>query len=318
MKNPTPPRTKLMAMSLGILLLFTGCGSTPEAATKASAAPLPNTVGSRPSTPTLLTVEAPGTEAFEGKASVIDVSNTSDGYIMVKYTGDKQKIKMQLTKAGGTTYTYDLFPDNQYDAFPLSDGDGAYTITINENISGTSYAQVDTAQFNVTITDPLSPYVRPNQYVEYAAGDSAVTKGETLAKAANSDLDVVTYVYDYVTGNIEYDYDFAATVSQFYIPDNTTTMSTGKGICFDYAVLMTSMLRSQGIPTQLVLGYAGEAYHAWISVYTPETGWIHDIIQFDGKNWVRMDPTFASTGGDNPEVSRYVGDGKNYNAMYFY
>jgi len=24
-------------------------------------------------------------------------------------------------------------------------------------------------------------------------------------------------------------------------------------------------------------------YHAWISVYTPETGWIDGIIHFDGK-----------------------------------
>ena len=34
---------------------------------------------------------------------------------------------------------------------------------------------------------------------------------------------------------------------------------------------MTGMLRSQGIPSKLVVGYAGTAYHAWISVWTEET-----------------------------------------------
>ena len=44
------------------------------------------------------------------------------------------------------------------------------------------------------------------------------------------------------------------------------------GICFDYAALMTGMLRSQGVPCKLVVGYAGTVYHAWISVWTAEHG----------------------------------------------
>ncbi len=40
-----------------------------------------------------------------------------------------------------------------------------------------------------------------------------------------------------------------------------------------------------------------ELYHAWISVYLDSVGWIDNIIYFDGKDWVRMDPTFAASGG---------------------
>ena len=54
-----------------------------------------------------------------------------------------------------------------------------------------------------------------------------------------------------------------------------------KGICFDYAALMTAMLRSQGIPTKLEIGYSGEVYHAWISTYIDEIGWV------DKRNTVR-------------------------------
>ena len=55
------------------------------------------------------------------------------------------------------------------------------------------------------------------------------------------------------------------------------------------------MLRSQRMPTRLEVGYMGDVYHAWISIYTKETGWVNGIIEFDGKNWELMDPTFASS-----------------------
>ncbi len=35
---------------------------------------------------------------------------------------------------------------------------------------------------------------------------------------------------------------------------------------------MTAMLRSQGIPTKLEIGYSGEAYHAWISTWIDGVG----------------------------------------------
>ena len=60
-----------------------------------------------------------------------------------------------------------------------------------------------------------------------------------------------------------------------------------KGICFDYAALMATMLRSQNIPAKMEIGYAnmeeGAVYHAWLSVYIKDIGWIDDLIEFDGK-----------------------------------
>ena len=50
--------------------------------------------------------DATGTVTYSGGGATIDASNTSNGYLMVKYTGSNQKIKVQITK--GTTYTYDL------------------------------------------------------------------------------------------------------------------------------------------------------------------------------------------------------------------
>ena len=124
-------------------------------------------------------------------------------------------------------------------------------------------------------------------------------------------------VYDYVTGNIVYDTELAANVPLGYIPDIDSTLERGKGICFDYASLMTALLRTQGIPTKLVVGYSGTAYHAWISVYLQEAGWVDKIIRFDGKSWSLMDPTLAAS-NHREDVKRYFGDGGNYIAKYFY
>ena len=90
-----------------------------------------------------------------------------------------------------------------------------------------------------------------------------------------------------------------------------------KGICFDYAALMTAMLRSQGIPSKLVVGYAGTTYHAWISVWTEENGWVDGAIFFDGHIWKRMDPTFASSGNRSDEIMDYIEHG-DYIAKYLY
>ncbi len=317
MLNSIKKIIKLVAVVLIFSLAFSGCTDALRQQTEIADSSTP-TGAMRDNSPQVVLPTADGTNAQTGAVSVIDMSNTNNGYVMVRYTGSKEKIKVQLRYEGGEPYNYDLKSTGEYEVFPLSEGDGSYTLTVNENIAGTQYATIDTAAFTVTLDNPQQPFLYPNQYVNFTAESEAVTVGSEIAQGAYADLEVVTDIYDYVTKNISYDYDKANNIETFYLPDVDETLELGTGICFDYAALMTAMLRSQGVPTQLVIGYAGQAYHAWISVYTPETGWIDNIIQFDGKNWVILDPTFASTGGSNPAIASYVGDGNNYNALFFY
>lgn len=102
------------------------------------------------------------------------------------------------------------------------------------------------------------------------------------------------------------------------MPDvDEISLSSGKGICFDYAALMAAMLRSQRIPTKLQVGYAGEAYHAWISCYVDEIGWVDNMISFDGKDWSLMDPTLAANNDVNTCKS-ILETGSRYIIMYTY
>ena len=97
-----------------------------------------------------------------------------------------------------------------------------------------------------------------------------------------------------------------------------TVLDSKKGICFDYAALMCGMLRSQGVPCKLVVGYAGTTYHAWISVWSEQSGWIDGVIWFDGTAWRRLDPTFASSGGSSKSILDFINKDENYTVKYLY
>ncbi len=291
-------------------VLPTGQASSKEAIAKGAK-------GSRDSTIRVLKPEASGVEVYSNADASIDASNASEGYVMVKYTGTAAKVRMLIETPAGNTYNYLMDLDGVYDVYPLSEGSGAYKIGVYENLHDDQYAAAFTQTVNVTLKDEYSMFLYPNAYVNFDANSKAVKKGQELASSANSDLEVVTNVYHYIIKNIDYDYDKAETVQSGYIPTVDDTLATGTGICFDYASLMGSMLRSQGIPTRLEIGYAGTEYHAWISVYTKDTGWIDKIIQFDGKNWTMMDPTLGSYANKNT-VKKYLNDDTYYQLKYKY
>lgn len=287
----------LLPILLCMSLVFCSCGaenkqSGGDSATKQSESSQ-NTKGSRDNTPVVLTGQADGTVTYGSEGVTIDASHISEGYIMVSYTGTNEKVKLQITGPDEVVYTYDLHGD--YETFPLTAGSGSYTVGVFENIEGTSYSTLFTQTIDVKIDDEFGPYLYANQYVNFNGDSKVVEKAEELSKPCNDDLDVIEQVYNYMISNFTYDYDKAESVQSGYLPDVDEVFEAQTGICFDYAAVMAAMLRSQRIPTRLEVGYAGDVYHAWISTYIEEQGWVNGIIQFDGKNWELMDPTFAST-----------------------
>lgn len=262
--------------------------------------------------------EASGEEVEDNGDCIIDYSNTSDGYVMVKYVKSTSKtIKAQVKGPAGNTYTYTL-RDGAYEVLPLTEGNGSYKITVFLNVTGNSYATVLSKTVAVKLSSQFAPYLRPNQYVNYNASTKVVKKAAALTKNCGSDIAKVKKVYKYVVKNFRYDKRLAATVKTGYLPNLNKVYRKKKGICFDYAAVMTAMLRSQEVPTKLVVGYTGNAYHAWINVYSKKKGWVTGAIYFNGKKWKLMDPTYASTGKSSKSIMKYIGNGRNYKAKYSY
>ena len=238
----------------------------------------------------VLTPKAPGDEVLDYGEAVVDISNVSQGYVAVRYSGNARKISIEITGKKDKTYKYFVNKTKQPVYFPL----------------------------DVKLKNRFLPFLYPNQYVEFTSETKAVKKAKELAKGKEDALSIVKSIYHYVVKNIKYDDDKAKNVQKGYLPSVDETLETKKGICFDYAALMTAMLRSQGIPTKLEIGYSGSVYHAWISTWLDEKGWIDNIIKFNGKSWELIDPTLAANNDNKDDVKEYVGDGDHYALQYSY
>lgn len=190
--------------------------------------------------PQVLTPQADGLKTFTADTAAIDISHTQEGYIMAKYTGFNAKPILQLTGTDGITYTYSLYKD--YSTFPLTSGDGTYQVGVYENVSDDRYTTLLSETFSVTLTDPLKPYLYPNQYVNFTADSLPVAKAEELADGASSDLDIISSVYKYIITHFTYDYSKASSVTSGYLPDIDEVFTSEKGICFDYAAVMTFLV----------------------------------------------------------------------------
>lgn len=260
------------------------------------------------------------------------VSKSSDGSVIIDYGGSASGIvKVSTTVAGspklcvivtspkGTQYKY-FYTDTTgvFQSFVLSEGSGTYKVGVYKNVTGTSYTTLYATSFTASLSSGTAPFLRPNFFIDYTSSTKAVKAAVTLCKGCGTELKKVDAIYYYVIKNFSYDYDKAATVQSGYRPVLDTVWDAKKGICFDYASVMAAMLRSQGVAAKLIVGYAGTAYHAWINVYTKETGWIEAVIFFDGDNWKLMDPTFASTGKASESIMKYINDPSHYTAKYTY
>ena len=246
-----------------------------------------------------------------------DASHTDEGYIMLEYMGTAESALVQISiPDGSATYTYPLFAGG-FKTFPLSCGDGIYTVTVFEPLVDDLYSVIYIAAVDVVLNDEFRPHLYPNVYVDYTPESSCTQLGIELSDESSGDLNYLELVYRYVIENITYDEEKAAGDLTNYIPDLKETLETGTGICFDYASLMAALLRSQGIATKLVFGYSGTVYHAWISVYLTEYGWCDNIIEFDGESWQLMDPTLGANNKAD-SVAKYIGDGTNYTEKYWY
>lgn len=223
---------------------------------------------------------ADGKITYDNKFVDIDASNTSEGYLMLKFKSNDEKskkiVRIVNTK---TNLNYDYYLDilNEYVTFPLTDGDGIYTVQVFQQVQ-TKYTLKNSAKIDVVIEDDIQQFTYPNYYVNYTSESKGVKMAEYLCENLKTDIEKAKEINNYVIENLTYDFNLAANMPIGYIPDLDRVITEKTGVCFDYAALLTAMLRSVGIPTKLMFGYVENVYHAWISMYTTELGWVDNII----------------------------------------
>ena len=218
-----------------------------------------------------------GTTALKNNGCEIDTSKASSGTIRVRQNGSTTKVKVLVYFNGSSKYyQYTIPTNNTWTSIPLQSGSGTYKVRFMKQVSGTSYTQMYSVTFQVGMQNANSAYLNPSQYVVYNSGSACVTKAKSLVAGAGSDAQKVSRIYSYIVNNISYDYNKMNNLPSGYLPNPDSTLSSRKGICFDYAALMAAMLRSQGIPCKLVIGNADGAYHAWNMVYVNGSWQLYD------------------------------------------
>lgn len=288
-------------------LFVTGCGSSDS--------------GGNPNEPPIfdplqvLVPEAPGKETIGSPPLILDISNQENGYLVASSQSDSSRTNLQLAAPDGVLYSYFLEPSEEA-VIPFSSGDGEYFITCYEQIDGSQYAALYSETLEITLKNEFYPFLYPNQYVKFTPESEASKLALSMLPEDATDIEALDEIYQYVTENIVYDDEKALTVEAGYLPDVDETLETGIGICFDYAALITAMLRSRDIPCRLQIGYSGDIKHAWIDVYIRSKGWVNKAIAFDGDTWTRMDPTFDSSSDGNDDILSYIGDGTNYTVQF--
>lgn len=266
--------------------------------------------------PKIKTGSFTGAKTVSNDIACADITSADMGVIKVTYSGECGKVKVRITK-NEAVYDYDLDPGGT--VFPLQSGSGTYNIKVLENVSGKTYAVALDEDFSADIKSEFAPYLVPSQYINYSQSDDCVYKAAELCAGKSGTVEKAAAMFGYITSNVKYDKELAASVKSGYVPDPDKTLESGKGICFDYASLFASMCRSQNIPAKLVMGYVrGNVYHSWNEIYTEESGWVTVDIFLKGSGWELLDPTFYASASDKSAVAEYIGDGSDYSAIYYY
>lgn len=207
-------------------------------------------------------------------ANSAQIVNENNGTVKLTYQNDYDvKIKLLVQLTGGTQYKYDIPKGSVSINIPMTQGNGDYKFILCRNITGTRYAVMQTVSITQKLANDNSAYLSSNYILNWDSTNVAIKKAQELAKKGGS-KNKIKYIYEYVVKNYTYDYDKAKNIDDIaataaYIPDIAKVYGEKKGICYDYSILLASMLRSVGVPTKVVTGYTPNAtvYHAWNNIY---------------------------------------------------
>ena len=211
--------------------------------------------------------EASGTDVKKSDGLTVDFSHADQGYVMVKGKTTKKKLKLRVTK-DDTTLNYDVDNNSNFEVIPLQLGNGSYRLALYKNVQGKQYAEEGKVNLKINMGDELSCFLYPNQYIWYEADSPVVLKANELCAGLKDPKDKYKRITQYIVESYVYDFIRAVTIKQGALPDVEGCFNKKMGICQDLAALTVCMMRSQGIPSKLVIGTVGtNSYHAWTVNY---------------------------------------------------
>lgn len=206
-----------------------------------------------PSPPYIITPTADGVKVYSNGDALIDASNSSQGYLMIKLKKAMSGSYRILVNADdiNVRYTFQLNNSGNYEVIPITEGSGSYTVSVLKVTSAGKGTVMFKQALSVSVSDSFLPFLTPNQFCMYNSGSSCVALSSTLCGGNKDTIAKTAAIYDYVINNISY-VSTAENGANGYIPVPDTVLANKNGICFDYASLMAAMLRSQKFRQRLL------------------------------------------------------------------
>ncbi|MBQ8159934.1 MAG: transglutaminase domain-containing protein [Clostridia bacterium] len=204
-----------------------------------------------------------GSNVLTDKDLVVDASHSDQGYVMVAFgSTTKKKLKVRVS-LGKQQLDYNIGGDGEYVVLPLQLGEGKYDIALYENVSGKKYAAGGKVTVSVSLSSANIPFLYPNQYVDYNLSTPCVMKSDELIHSDMTEQQKYDEIAAFMAQNFSYDFAKAKKVGAGELPSVTDAFENKEGICQDLAAIMVTMLRVQGIPAKMMIGYADKYYHSW-------------------------------------------------------
>lgn len=137
-----------------------------------------------------------------------------------------------------------------------------------------------------------------------------IALAEELTAAHDNPFDKAIAVRDYLRENIVYNDQIQAT-PEGIDPVHYTLFVSQEAYCNYYASAMALMLRSQGVPTRVVGGYAQGSFDSETSSYRVQASNSHTWVEvyFPSYGWIQFEPTASVPAWDRPELVEEGGSG---------
>jgi transglutaminase-like putative cysteine protease len=211
-----------------------------------------------------------------------------DGVVVVTYPVESDVRYKAMLKKDGEKYYYDLTSDHV--RLPLQMGEGTYEFAILKNVSGKSYSYVYETTFKVDQINNDNLFLNSTVNVDWAQSDLAIPALNGLVNSDMSDAEKLSAIHESLAETLSYDYEKFSKIQGAYLPNIDATFGSRTGICYDFSSLLAAMLRSEGIPTKLVMGYRADTsvYHAWNEVLIDGEWLIVDLtldVEYFAKGW---------------------------------
>ncbi|MFA5014239.1 MAG: transglutaminase domain-containing protein [Actinomycetota bacterium] len=129
-------------------------------------------------------------------------------------------------------------------------------------------------------------------FISYTADDlfidsdnpEILNNAKSLTRSETDPIEMAKILYNYVKRNLYYDFP-RAEEGDYEFLYASEILERGKGVCSDYAILYTALLRAAGIPARLAAGipvytilFENEKEidmgHAWVEIQLPDYRWI--------------------------------------------